>query len=158
MDTEIQLSIQEIVLDYEALVRFEERIITLEEIDRLDEEDSEEFRNIWNDYSIKLKEFSNDKTSFILAKNNAENAMYKNICRTERITEKSLGDIIDSSDSKNQLKVIKEDIESYMEIQELLDDTLSNVNVPMDYVKSTPYLMSFMKQYQLKRKIERINN
>lgn len=43
MDTEIQLSIQEIVLDYEALVRFEERIITLEEIDRLDEEDSEEF-------------------------------------------------------------------------------------------------------------------
>ena len=81
--------------------------------------------------------------------------MFKNICRTERITENRLGDSIDSSDSKNQLKVMEEDITSYMEIQKLLDDIGLNVNVPMDYVKSTPYLMSFMKNYQLKRKIER---
>lgn len=119
------------------------------------DEDKQEFREIWSDYSVKLKEFNQDKNSFISAKSNAENAMFKNICRTERITEKQLGDIIDSGDAENQLNVIKEDIVSYMEVQQLLDDTLLNVNVPMDYVKSTPYLMSFMKNYQLKKKIER---
>lgn len=119
------------------------------------EEEKIKFREIWNKYSFTLKEFNNDKISFIQAKSDAENAMYDNICRTERITEKKLGDSIDSTDSRNQLKVIKEDITSYMEIQQLLDDTGLNVNVPMDYVKSTPYLMSFMKNYQLKRKIER---
>ena len=118
-------------------------------------EEKSEFRQIWNNYSIKLKEFNQDKTSFIQAKTKAEDAMFKNICRTERITENRLGDSIDSSDSKNQLKVMEEDITSYMEIQKLLDDIGLNVNVPMDYVKSTPYLMSFMKNYQLKRKIER---
>ncbi len=119
------------------------------------DEEKREFRQIWNNYSVKLKEFNLDKKSFLVAKANAEDAMYKNICRTERITEKQLGDSIDSSDSKNQLKVIKEDITSYMEIQQLLDGIGLNVNVPMDYVKSTPYLMSFMKNYQLKRKIEK---
>ena len=118
-------------------------------------EEKLEFRQIWNDYSVRLKEFNQNRTSFISAKTNAENAMFKNICRTERISEKNLGDSIDSSDSKNQLKVIKEDITSYVEIQKLLDEISLNVNVPMDYVKSTPYLMSFMKNYQLKRKIER---
>ena len=126
-------------------------------VDFLNNSDAEklEFREIWNDYSVRLKEFNQNRTSFISAKINAENAMFKNICRTERISEKNLGDSIDSSDSKNQLKVIEEDIISYMEIQKLLDEINLNVNVPMDYVKSTPYLMSFMKNYQLKRKIER---
>lgn len=119
------------------------------------DEEKQEFREIWSDYSIKLKEFNQDKMSFIQAKTNAENAMFRTICRTERITESQLGDMVDSSDSKNQLNVLREDINSFIEIQKLLDDTLVNVNVPMDYVKSTPYLMSFMRNYQLKRKIER---
>jgi len=118
-------------------------------------EEKQKFREIWNDYSIKLKEFNNDNAAFIFAKNNAENALYKNVCRTERISEHQLSDMIDSSDSKNQLKVTGEDIISYMEMQRLLDEIGLNVNVPMDYVKSTPYLMSFMKNYHLKRKIER---
>lgn len=119
------------------------------------DEDKAGFREIWNNYSVSLKEFNNDKTSFLQAKTKAENAMFENICRTERITENRLGDSIDSTDSKNQLKVIREDITSYMEIQKLLDDIHLNINVPMDYVKSAPYLMSFMKNYQLKRKVER---
>lgn len=41
----ITVSIQEIVHEFEELVRFEERIITLDEIDRLDESDCEEFLN-----------------------------------------------------------------------------------------------------------------
>lgn len=119
------------------------------------DEKKQEFREIWNDYSIKLKEINKDKTSFIIAKNKAEDAMFKNICRTERITEDKMDDVIDSSDVENQLKVIEEDIVSYMDMQKLLDEMGINANVPIDYVKSSPYLMSFMKHYQLKTKIER---
>lgn len=122
------------------------------------DEKKQEFREIWNDYSIKLKEINKDKTSFIIAKNKAEDAMFKNICRTERITEDKMDDIIDSSDVENQLKVIEEDIVSYMDMQKLLDEMGINANVPIDYVKSSPYLMSFMKHYQLKTKIERYFN
>ena len=117
--------------------------------------EQEEFRKIWNSYSVQLKELSKDNTSFIVAKANAENAMFKNICRTERITEQQLGDLIDSSDAYNQMSILREDVTSYIEAQKLLDEIGLNVNVPMDYIKSTPYIMSFMKNYQLKRKIER---
>ena len=113
------------------------------------------FRDVWNNYSIKLKEFERDKTSFILAKTKAENALFKNICRTERITENNLSDIIDDSDVKNSLNVLEEDILSYIEIQKLLDEIGLGINVPIDYVKSSPYLMSFMKNYKLKRRIEK---
>ena len=113
------------------------------------------FRDVWNNYSIKLKEFEMDKTSFILAKTKAENALFKNICRTERITENNLSDIIDDSDVKNSLNVLEEDILSYIEIQKLLDEIGLGINVPIDYVKSSPYLMSFMKNYKLKRRIEK---
>ena len=112
------------------------------------------FKDVWNDYSIKLKEFANDKDSFIVAKAKAENSMYKNICRTERITENQLSDIIDNNDVKEPLEVLEEDIVSFIEVQKLLDDLGLGINVPIDYVKSSPYLMSFMKNYKLKRRIE----
>ena len=113
------------------------------------------FREVWNNYSIELKEFNRDNDSFILAKTKAENAMFKSICRTERITEAEVVDIVDDGDTKLPLKVFKEDIQSFMEAQKLLDEIGLNNNVPIDYIKSSPYLMSFMKNYQLKRRIER---
>ena len=113
------------------------------------------FKEIWNNYSIELKEFDNNKDSFILAKTKAENAMFKSICRTERITESEVVDIVDDSDAKSSLNVSKDDILSFIEAQKLLDEIGLNNNVPIDYIKSSPYLMSFMKNYQLKRRIER---
>lgn len=117
-------------------------------------EEESQFRNIWNSYSVELKEFSNDNTSFILAKNNAENALYNNICRTERISESQLEDFIDDSSFSNSLTILNEDIVSYKNVQSLLDDIGLNIKVPVDYVKSAPYIMSFMKDYNLKKKIE----
>ena len=113
------------------------------------------FKEVWNNYSIELKEFNNDKGSFILAKTKAENAMFKSICRTERITESEVVDIVDDNDAGSSLKVFKEDILSFVEAQMLLDEIGINNSVPIDYIKSSPYLMSFMKNYQLKRRIER---
>ena len=42
-----------------------------------------------------------------------------------------------------------------MQAQKLLDDIAAPFNVPVDYIKSTPYIMSFMRDYQLKRYIEK---
>lgn len=120
-----------------------------------DDEDKIKFRRIWHNYSVELKEFNRNNVSFISIKKTAENELYENICRTERITEGQLEDFIDDSDAINSLTVLKEDIESFKQTQKLLDDIGLNMNVPIDYIKSTPYIMSFMKEYQLKKKIER---
>ena len=40
-------------------------------------------------------------------------------------------------------------------LQELLDEIGANFHVPVDYIKSTSYLMSFMRDYQLKRDVEK---
>lgn len=119
----------------------------------MEDDEISKFEKIWKNYSIELKEFNKDKTSFILAKNKAEDAMYKNVCRTERITENLLSDMVDDSDAK-PLNVIKEDITSFLNAQKLMDDIGLNINVPFDYIKSSPYIMSFMRNYKLKKKTE----
>ena len=114
-----------------------------------------EFKEVWRQYSIELKEFSSANVSLITAKNSAEQSMFDNICRTERISERTMGDFIDDENIKNYLPVFKEDITSFIEIQKILDETGINRKVPVDYIKSTPYIMSFMMNYKLKSHIEK---
>lgn len=119
------------------------------------EQEKADFKTVWSDYSIKLKEITKGATTVIEAKNAAENAMYQHICRTERISASENADIIDDSDVKLSLEVLEQDIKSYMQAQKLLEDIAAPFNVPVDYIKSTPYIMSFMRDYQLKRHIEK---
>ena len=114
----------------------------------------EQFETVWKDYSIKLKELAVGDTAILAAKNAAEDEMYKTVCRTERITASENADIIDDSDVHVPLEVLEQDIRSYVQAQELLDQIGANYHVPIDYIKSTPYLMSFMRDYQLKRNVE----
>ncbi len=67
---------------------------------------------------------------------------------------KENADIIDDSDVHIPLDVLERDIRSYVQAQQLLDQIGANYHVPVDYIKSTPYLMSFMRDYQLKRNVE----
>lgn len=118
-----------------------------------DEKDT--FREVWADYSVKLKELSKGDTTVITAKRAAEDAMYQHICRTERISASENADIINDTDVHIPLSVMEQDIKSYLQAQKLLEDIGAPFNVPVDYVKSAPYLMSFMRDYQLKRYIEK---
>jgi len=113
-----------------------------------------QFLTVWKNYSVKLKEMTLGDTSIISAKDAAEDAMYQTVCRTERISAKENADIIDDSDVHMPLDVLEQDIRSYVQAQELLDQIGANYRVPVDYIKSTPYLMSFMRDYQLKRNVE----
>ena len=120
-----------------------------------DPESENRFLTVWRDYSIRLKELTVGDTTILSAKDAAEDAMYQTVCRTERISASENADIIDDSDVHIQLEVLEQDIRSYVQAQELLDEIGANYHVPVDYIKSTPYLMSFMRDYQLKRNVEK---
>lgn len=122
------------------------------------EEEKNNFKTVWSNYSIKLKEITKGTSTVIEAKNAAESAMYQHICRTERISATESADMIDDSDVKSSLKILEQDIKSYMQAQKLLETIAAPFNVPVDYIKSAPYIMSFMKDYQLKKYIERYFN
>ena len=54
MSKTIKLTIQEMVLDFEQIIRTEEHINTLQDIDRLDNEDSKEFKD---DMEVMVKKY-----------------------------------------------------------------------------------------------------
>lgn len=145
---------------------------TMEEIDECSEEDNpynefykvmfflfnkekEKFRNTWEEYSKCLQ--NAQKHGFTVLKTKkllAEDAMYKGTCRTERLSVMSDGDFIDDSSKNEHLKITKNDILSFMQMQTIVNMCGAERNIPTDYVKSCPYLMSFMENYILKKKIK----
>ncbi len=121
-----------------------------------DEKLQNDFHEVWREYSGSLCELSKlDLTILLARKNKAEDALYKSICRTERFNS----GIIDDSQA-SEIEITEGDILSYSEMQTLLEEInykakrkLRYRNVPMEYVKSSPYLLSFMESYQLKKQI-----
>ena len=121
-----------------------------------DQNGYQQFKTVWHNYSNSLCEISKgDLSILLLTKNSAENSLYSSVCRTERFNT----GIIDDSGAK-EIPISSEDILSYSDMQALMDQInakenrgLRYQNVPMDYVKSSPYLLSFMESYQLKKQI-----
>ena len=115
------------------------------------------FHRVWSDYSRALTEVSGDSMTLLLThKKQAEDALYEGISRTERFNT----GIIDDGGVQT-VKLSQGDILSYDAMQTLLDELerrnpryLRYRNVPVDYVKSAPYLLSFMDKYQLKTQIK----
>ncbi|MBD5132400.1 MAG: DEAD/DEAH box helicase family protein [Clostridiales bacterium] len=118
------------------------------------------FRELWSDYSQKLSHINTEKFDVILAsKQSAEEKMYQGMCRTERLNEGLI-----STQAVTEVPISTDDILSYCEMQKIVlackeatersaKHHFSWSNVPMEYVKSSPYLLSFMDTYELKQKI-----
>lgn len=113
------------------------------------------FKLTWHAYSAALKRTNVvDLTPLVVTKNEAEEALYGVMCRTERFNS----GIIDDS-RVCDVQVVPEDILSFAEGQYLMDclnqeNTKVRLgNLPMEYVKSSPYLLSFMDKYELKKRI-----
>lgn len=116
---------------------------------------ADRFKLIWHTYSAALKRTDVvDLTPLVLTKNEAEEALYGVMCRTERFNS----GIIDDS-RVCDVQVVPEDILSFAEGQYLMaclnqENTKVHLgNLPMEYVKSSPYLLSFMDKYELKKRI-----
>lgn len=127
----------------------------LQVMDFLFEGHSTEFHQVWSDYSVALHELNGGSTAIIQIKNAAEEAMYSGVCRTERISVMDSGDYTDDSSVKHPLSVSEMDITSYMDAGNLLKAIDAGYSLPLDYVKSCPYLMSFMRSYKVKQNIEK---
>ncbi len=121
----------------------------------LKEKQQKEFREIWNDFSVKLKEVNLEDASIIEVKNQAENALYRSICRTERTMNKGTGDFIDDQSVHDPVTITEKDILSYVNSDRLLKETGLEQGVPAEYVKSAPYILSFMEHYMLKKKLQK---
>ncbi len=145
---------------------------TLEEIEENDEDESflefqevmhfllpgdestKKFDEVWHNYSVSLKELKTGDTAILSLKQKAEDSMYSAMCRTERISVMDNGDYTDDSSVSEHLKISEYDVRSYTEMEGLLRDINANYSLPVDYVKSCPYLLSFMKDYQVKKDVE----
>ncbi|MCM1471404.1 MAG: helicase C-terminal domain-containing protein [Bacteroides sp.] len=122
-----------------------------------------EFRTVWSDYSHKLSHLAGVNFDVLLAsKNAAEGMMYEAICRTERLNQGLI-----STEAVAEVPIDENDILSYCEMQKIVKackeasthmshQWFNWSNVPIEYVKSSPYLLSFMDSYELKKQIEAI--
>lgn len=122
-----------------------------------DQDEIQKFKTIWADYSKELKILSLDnKTSFIQIKQKAENSLSRNICRTERISVINQIDLIKRV--APDLHISKNDVLEYIQAQKVLNilNELDNSNksFPTDFVKSCPFLLSYMKNYKFKTSLE----
>jgi hypothetical protein len=113
-----------------------------------------EFRNVWNSFSIALNEVTHDNLAIISAeKQKAEEYLFKGICRTERLSVKEADQLVEINSPHNQLTISEDDILSYAEADWLLKEINPKETVPVDYIKSAPYILSFMQHYKLKQRI-----
>lgn len=111
------------------------------------------FQQVWHDYSKELCHISSDNLDILFAKKNiAEDTMYEAMSRTERYRN--------SSQDDTYLKISTGDIASYCQMQEVLGECnkmsegrFGVKTLPMEYAKSSPYLLSFMDKYKLKEKL-----
>ena len=115
----------------------------------------EQFKSLWHSYSVELRELSRGNTTVLAAKKTAEDALYQHICRTERVSAKECADMIDADAVKDHLRITAADIRAYMQAEKVLEDIHLAGHVPVDYVKSCPYLLSFMQDYKLKRDVKK---
>ena len=123
------------------------------------------FREIWSDYSHKLSHLKGEKFDVILAsKTVAEDKMFEAMCRTERLNQGLI-----STHAVAEVPIDTDDIVSYCEMQRIVEackkaserskgNRFRWSNMPIEYAKSSPYLLSFMESYELKKQIETIYN
>ncbi len=116
-----------------------------------DEAKNLQFEETWSGFSNSLRELTSDFGAIISIKSKAEQAMYSGICRTERLLIGSGDGFIDDRMAKTPIEITDADILSF-----IAAETISEaVHIPVEYVKSCPYLLSFMEHYKYKADIKR---
>lgn len=128
------------------------------------------FHTVWEDYSNRLSHISSDAfDALVISKQKAEDKMYNVICRTERYSEGLIKTI-----PLEQMAITCDDILAYCQMQKLLQKAKTvlerrknrgghigvnpSYNIPIEYVKSSPYLLSFMQKYQEGKTVEEAFN
>lgn len=118
------------------------------------EADNAEFHESWENYNAVLSHIeSADYDIVLVAKQQAEESLYKSMCRTERFNKGLIKTVIED------VELTPDDIKAYFQSRSLID--LVNIKAkdrafssfPIEYVKSCPYPLSFMDKYKIKQYI-----
>lgn len=118
------------------------------------EDDFNQFKDIWTSFNKALACAKSTNIQDIVEKKQiAETALYNIMCRTERFNSGIIND-----NGVKEIPIDQSDILSYAQMQRIIDDAVRNSNlsirnVPIEYVKSSPYLLSFMESYTLKNEL-----
>ncbi len=120
-----------------------------------------EFKETWKSYSRQLSLIAIDKLAVLVAgKKKAESLLYEALCRTERLKVVGSGDDMhDCSGAREALEVSEEDIKTYLEadaVVEAIRARTGQLPAPVEYVKSSPYILSFMDDYQVKKDLHKV--
>ncbi|MCH5256185.1 MAG: hypothetical protein J1D87_02785 [Lachnospiraceae bacterium] len=115
------------------------------------EEENQRFHTVWESYSAHLSEIrGNDLSVLITSKKEAEQELYNHMCRTERRDSGIINTV--KACPMPLRKLSPANVNSYIELQNLMQD-MGIGSFPIEYVKSAPFLMSFMN-YKVKNKID----
>ncbi|MCQ2285738.1 MAG: DEAD/DEAH box helicase [Bacteroidales bacterium] len=112
------------------------------------------FDKVWENYSKSLHELRNNNDAILyLAENvkKAENELYEGMCRTERISVMESKDFINDNSKDVALKIVENDVKSYLDAVKLIRENDIKVKFSLDYIKSCPYILSFMNSYDMKK-------
>lgn len=115
------------------------------------EEENRRFHMVWESYSDHLSEIrGSDLSALIASKKEAEQELYNHMCRTER---REAGIMNTEKARPMPLKNLTPgNVNAYIELQSIMQE-MGIGNFPIEYVKSAPFLMSFMN-YKVKDKID----
>lgn len=117
------------------------------------------FKTVWEDYSTSIRELTSGDNAIIATvknkKQKVEEELGNCMCRTERNSVVNESDFLDDSSKDKHLSIIEGDIKSYLQMRKFLDEYPKiGAQLSLDYVKSCPYIFSFMqKNYQAKKNI-----
>ena len=113
-----------------------------------------EFNESWEKYNAVLSHIETTEYDIVLAaKRNAEDALYKSMCRTERFNKGIVRTRIEN------VPLSEDDIKAYFQSRSLVDLVNTKAkerafgSFPIEYVKSSPYPLSFMDKYKIKKYI-----
>ena len=114
-------------------------------------QENERFHTVWEAYSEHLSEIRGDNLSVLIAsKDEAEHELYGHMCRTERRDSGIIN--TDKARAMSISNLSAANVSSYIELQTFMHK-IGIGNFPIEYVKSAPFLMSFMN-YKVKDKID----
>lgn len=114
-------------------------------------QENERFHMVWEAYSEHLSEIRGDNLSVLIAsKDEAEHELYGHMCRTERRDSGIIN--TDKARAMSISNLSAANVSSYIELQTFMHK-MGIGNFPIEYVKSAPFLMSFMN-YKVKDKID----
>jgi hypothetical protein len=100
-----------------------------------------------------------DTGTALSLKNNLESLYRKGMVRTERNLAASSGDYLVTS-TTSPLQVVAEDIEDFVALDRITHHLNTHYEagliIPLEYVKSSPYALSFLDSYAHKKKLEEV--